>query len=132
MRVRLACGRSRVRSLGLATFFFSPVDSSRAVVSYWRKDVLFVLVNHLGSLPRNSVVRLTDRLDMIIVVDWDVNPYMSHVMRKPVFAICEQHRRRSACASVQSDQRLCYSRLRSYNICSFYMQSLKPLTSLCS
>ena len=28
--------------------------------------------DHLGSLPRNSVVRLTDRLDMIIVVDWDV------------------------------------------------------------
>ena len=36
---------------------------------------------------------------------------MSHVMRKPVFAICEQQRRRSACASAQSDQRLCYSLL---------------------
>ena len=34
---------------------------------------------------------------------------MSHVMRKPVYAICEQQRRRSACASVQSDQRLCCS-----------------------
>ena len=33
-----------------------------------------VLVNGLGSLPRNSVVRLTDRLDMTIVVDWDVKP----------------------------------------------------------
>ena len=31
------------------------------------------------------------------------NPYMSHVMRKPVNAICEQQRRRSACASAQSD-----------------------------
>ena len=28
-------------------------------------------------------------------------------MRKPVFALCEQHRRRSACASMQSDQHLC-------------------------
>ena len=28
---------------------------------------------------------------------------MSHVMRKPVYAICEQHWRRSACASAQSD-----------------------------
>ena len=37
---------------------------------------------------------------------------LSHVMRKPVFAICEQQRRRSACASSQSDQRLCYSLLR--------------------
>ena len=28
---------------------------------------------------------------------------MSHVMRKAVYAICEQQRRRSACASAQSD-----------------------------
>ena len=34
---------------------------------------------------------------------------MSHIMRKPVFAICKQQRRRSACASAQSDQRLCCS-----------------------
>ena len=49
-------------------------DSSWAVVCYWRKDVHLVLVNGLGSLPRNSVVRLTDRLDMTVVVDWDVQP----------------------------------------------------------
>ena len=34
---------------------------------------------------------------------------MSHVVRKPVFAICEQQRRRPACASAQSYQRLCCS-----------------------
>ena len=53
---------------------FSPsAYSSRTVVSYWRKDVHQVLVNRLGpSLPRKSAVRLTDRLDMITVVDWDV------------------------------------------------------------
>ena len=39
-----------------------------------------------------------------IVGHWE----MSHVMRKPVHAICEQQRRRSACASAQSDQRLCF------------------------
>ena len=40
-----------------------------AVVSYWRKYVHEVLVNYLGglSLPRESVVRLTDRSDMTIV-----------------------------------------------------------------
>ena len=37
--------------------------------------------------------------------------YMSHVMRKPVSAICEQQRRRSACTSAQSDQHLCCSLL---------------------
>ena len=31
---------------------------------------------------------------------------MSHIMRKPVFAICEQQRRKSAGAYVQSDKRL--------------------------
>ena len=37
--------------------------------------------------------------------------YLSLVMRKPVFALFEQQRRRSACASTQSDQHLCCSLL---------------------
>ena len=56
---------------GPATTFVSPsTDSRRAVVSYWRKYVHKVLVNRLGglSLPRKSVVRLTDRSDMTIAV----------------------------------------------------------------
>ena len=53
-------------------------------------------------------------------------------MRKPVFTICEQQRRRSACASRQTDQRFCYSLLRLYNTSSFYIQNFKPLASLCS
>ena len=32
---------------------------------------------------------------------------ISHVVRKPVYAICEQQRRRSACTSAHSDQNLC-------------------------
>ena len=41
-----------------------------AVVSYWRKYVHEVLVNRLGglSLPRKSVVRLTDRPEMTLDV----------------------------------------------------------------
>ena len=40
------------------------------VVSYWQKYVHKVLVNRLGglSLPRKSVVRLTDRPDMTLDV----------------------------------------------------------------
>ena len=40
------------------------------MVSYWRKYVHEVLVNRLGglSLPRKSVVRLTDRPDMTLDV----------------------------------------------------------------
>ena len=52
-------------------------------------------------------------------------------MRKPVYAICEQQRRRSACASAQSDQRLCYSLPRSCNTSSFYIQNFKTLASIC-
>ena len=52
-------------------------------------------------------------------------------MRKPVFAICEQQRRRSACASAQSDQHLCYSLPRSYNTSFFSVRNFKPLASLC-
>ena len=46
---------------------------------------------------RNSQVFLKEKLLI----------QLSHVMRQPVYAICEQQRRRSACASAQSDQRLC-------------------------
>ena len=50
------------------TFVSPSAFSRRAVVSYWRKYVHEVLVNCLGglSLPRKSVVRLTDRPDMTI------------------------------------------------------------------
>ena len=51
--------------------FVSPsAFSRRAVVSYWRKYVHEVLVNRLGglSLPRKSVVRLTDRPNMTLDV----------------------------------------------------------------
>ena len=44
---------------------------------------------------------------------------MSHVMRKPVYAICEQQRRRSACASP-------------INSSTWYSRIFKILASLCS
>ena len=44
-------------------------DASWAVVSYWQKyGQLLVLVNHLGSLPGNSVDKLTDQLDTTFIV----------------------------------------------------------------
>ena len=50
------------------TFISPSADLRRAVVSYWRKYVHKVLVNHLGglSLPRKSVVRLSDHPDMTL------------------------------------------------------------------
>ena len=56
--------------VGQHTFVSPSAFSRRAVVSYWRKYVHEVLVNRLGglSLPRKSVVRLTDRPDMTLNV----------------------------------------------------------------
>ena len=58
--------------------------------------------------------------------------YISHVMRKPVYAICEQQRRRSACTFAQCDQRLCCSLPRSYTASSFYVRNFKTLASFWS
>ena len=52
-------------------FFVSlSADPRRAVISYWRKYEHEVLVYRLGglSLPMESVVRLTDRTDIITSV----------------------------------------------------------------
>ena len=57
---------------------------------------------------------------------------MSHIMRKPVYAICEQQRRRSACASTQSDQHLCCLLPGQYNISICHSRSFKTLADLCS
>ena len=59
-------------------------------------------------------------------------------MRKPVYDICEQQRRRSAYTSAQSDQRLCFRRLDSIiplvslsEISSLYLASVAAQACLC-
>ena len=52
-------------------------------------------------------------------------------MRKPAYAICEQQRRKSACASAQTDQHICCSLPRSYNIYRFYIGNFMPLARVC-
>ena len=46
--------------------------------------------------------------------------------------VCEQQRRRPACASAQSDQRLCYSRFGKNHILACYKRNFNFLASLCS
>ena len=48
------------------------------------------------------------------------------------YAICEQQRRRSACASAQSDQRLCCSLPRQNDTSSLYIRNFKILVGFCS
>ena len=66
------------------TFVSPSAFSRRAVVSYWRKYVHEVLVNRLGglSLPRKSVVRLTDRPDMTLDVYRGRKTTMQQFQRK--------------------------------------------------
>ena len=52
---------------------------------------------------------------------------MNHVMGKLVEAICERQRRRSACASAQSDQRRCSSLPRRYNTHTCYSQKINTV-----
>ena len=85
--MKMDYGWSRVRSSVPATLFSEDWHGiiSTAIISLaliqvgqlsitGEKMCTFVLVYRLGSLPRNSVDRLTDCLDMTIVVDWDVKP----------------------------------------------------------
>ena len=72
---RLASQRSWVWYPVWQHTFVSPsADSRGAVVSYWLKYVHEVLVNRLRglSLPRKSVIRLTDRPDMTLDFTVDV------------------------------------------------------------
>ena len=48
------------------------------------------------------------------------------------YAICKQQRRRSACASAQSDQHLCCSLPRQYDIFSVYIGNFMTLASFFS
>ena len=52
---------------------------------------------------------------------------MTHFMTKPAFAICKQQRRRSACTSAQSNQRLCVRCLD----CIIPLVSITEISSLC-
>ena len=63
---------------------------------------------------------------------------MSHIMTKPAFVICEQQRRRSACAPAQSDQHLRFRCRDSiiplvsiFEISSLYLASLAAQAGLC-
>ena len=73
-RIRLCdvkgCLKGGLRDISRICTMSSLILKKPLVVSYWRKYVHEVLVNRLGglSLPRKSVVRLTDRPDMTLDV----------------------------------------------------------------
>ena len=56
-------------------------------------------------------------------------PNMRHVMRKAIYAKCDQQRHRSACASAQSDQCICRSLPGKYNSFSCYNRNFTTVGS---
>ena len=50
--------------------------------------------------------------------------------RPPVFSVCEQQKRRPACASAKSGQRLCYSVIGKYHIKTYYKRNFIILAGL--
>ena len=79
---------------GLATYFrFSFRFFKKGSRSYWRKYVHEVLVNRLGglSLPRKSVVRLTDRPDMTLDVTVDVKQQSNNNNKAAGKLFCKFH-----------------------------------------
>ena len=84
----------------------------------------FKVIRDLGSSAKKILKIYVIKLNVIL--------YLSHVMRKLVYVLCKQQRRRSACASAQSDQQLCCSLLRQYNTSTCYGWNFKTLASLCS
>ena len=70
-------------------------------------------------------------VSVIVIVLSSLSLSLGLVMRKPVYAIFEQKRRRSACASVQSDQHLYCSLPGQYITSTCHSRNFKPLASPC-
>ena len=78
---------------------------TRQLASCWRREMKSEVLNTAYHfLIKTGIVKIK----------------LSHAMRKPVHVICEQLRRRSACATAQSDQRLWFR----------YLDSKIPLVSI--
>ena len=84
----------------------------------------YVIVKDAGSVTLTIVATFPNEFHFVVSL---YNHHLSHVMRKPVYAICEQQRCRSSGASAQSDQPLCcciISLVPISEISSLYLASL--------
>ena len=89
-------------------------------------------LQHMFSWRNNRNYPLTiTKYPSLYLFHWPPLVVIEPRHEKTCYVICEQQRCRSACASAQSDQRLCCSLPRQYNTSSFYVQNFKPLASFC-
>ena len=74
------------------------------------KDKIFNNLIDIDSTNSTEFWNIIDNIKNSDGVLSEKSGNMSHVMRKPVFAICKQQRRRSACASTQTGLSLTWSK----------------------
>ena len=65
-------------------------------------------IGFLRDTGTNSLEKQLDQWHSLSVPYYDA--------RKPVFGVCEEQKRRPACASAQTDQRLCHSLIVKYHV----------------
>ena len=113
------------------------------------QSLVFVFLFPFGVLGRTwiSILPVLDHClfiyfeHMVLITVWNYFHHlklfhMKYIWAKPwenvSHAICEQQRRRSACASAQADLRLCCSLPRQNDTSSLYIRNFKILADLCS
>ena len=121
-----------------------PLDNIFPIISLWKLSGVCMMSHepdtslghcqgHIGQIADRSLAHIFllkhcfCLLKFLFLCWYLVNLYLSHVIRKPVFAMCGQQRRTSACASIQSDQCLCCSLPRYYNTSTYYSRNFKTL-----
>ena len=126
------CAYRRLRSA------LASAQSDQSSLSAWTKP--WVLSYPLNAQQRLWSVWVDAQADLSL--HWCTGHFVGFVMlwlkciwagpwENVSYVICGQQRRRSACANAQSDQRLCYSLFRQYNISRFYSRNFKTLASYC-
>ena len=118
----------------LSAFSIQVTSFAFCLKTYWRMAIFFYIISITFKLnicfEINKFIKLNkwfdaNRFHTKIANIW-AGPW-----ENVSYVICEQQRRRSACASAQSDQRLCCSLLRYYNTSRFYSRNFKTLASFC-
>ena len=83
-------------------FFLSSIKRQKA-----KECICYLTICHRYKCGVCDTHNSRERFLMNFIIVSLYNHYLSHDMRKLVYAICEQQRRISTCTCAQSDQRLC-------------------------
>ena len=98
-------GSVRPGMLSYTNYSLNILDISSIGIILSRERITKMLIRLCGCAGRSASLLFAQAIKRLCC---DMR-HMSHITRKPVYAICQQQRSRSACAFAQSDQHLCCS-----------------------